>query len=343
MMIKSLDDRTRDIETLERLAGQASGQTRKNIEAELRNVRAGIKGEKEAAYLIDFDLSTTKNWIVIHGLRLEVADRVAQIDHLLINRVLQIYVLESKAFHASLKINEDGEFLRYSEWKKTYEGMASPIAQNERHVAVLRDAIKQIALPSRLGLRLEPTFEPYVLISSQTRIDRSRTLDTSRVVKADVFVETIRKRLDEENAVKALLAMTKVVGRDTLEDVGRQIAALHQPASIDYVAKFGVAPSSRKAAITQSIVTPDPETLDGSSSACRQCNSNQLAIMYGKYGYYFKCADCGGNTPIKIGCGQDGHKERIRKEGLRFFRECSQCGTSRLFYTNDRESLERNA
>lgn len=57
-------------------------------------------------------------------------------------------------------------------------------------------------------------------------------------------------------------------------------------------------------------------------------------MQYGKYGYYFKCADCDGNTPIKIGCGHDGHKERIRKDGVKFFRECEQCKTSSLYFVN---------
>lgn len=237
MIIKNFDDRAGDVETLERLAARSDGQTRKNIETELRYLRSGIQGEKDAAYFIDFDLGPSKNWAVIHDLRVEAGGRVAQIDHLLINRVLEVFVLETKSLHASLKITEDGEFLRYNEWKKTYEGMPSPLAQNERHIAVLKEAIRQIALPSRLGMRLEPTFEPYVLVSPKTRIDRPKTFDTSRIVKADVFVKTIQAQLDDASTGKMLLAMAKVVGQDTLEDVGRKIASLHRPLRIDYASK----------------------------------------------------------------------------------------------------------
>lgn len=337
MIIKSLDDKTDAIGNLERLIGQSNEPSRKTIEAELRNLRSGIKGEKDAAYYIDFDLAGTKNWVVIHDLRLEIAGRVAQIDHLLINRVLQIYVLESKSFHAGLKITEDGEFLRWNEWKKTFEGMPSPIAQNERHIAVLKDALKEITLPSRLGLRLEPACDSYVLVSSKTRIDRPKAIDTSHVVKADVFVKTIQNRLDDENAAKVLLAMTKVVSQETLEDIGRQIASLHRPAGVDYRAKFGVVTPA--APVKAQVATRPAEKLGSSMNRCRQCRSEYLSILHGRYGYYFKCADCDGNTPIKIGCGHERHKERIRKEGLRFFRECAQCATSSLFYTNDSNAM----
>jgi len=67
---------------------------------------------------------------------------------------------------------------------------------------------------------------------------------------------------------------------------------------------------------------------------CRECKSAKLSVQYGKYGYYFKCGDCDSNTPIKISCGKNGHKERIRKDGLKFYRECSDCGSSNLFFAN---------
>jgi hypothetical protein len=46
--------------------------------------------------------------VVIHDLRIEHRGRVAQIDHLLINRVLDIFVLESKNYYYGVKISEEG-------------------------------------------------------------------------------------------------------------------------------------------------------------------------------------------------------------------------------------------
>jgi hypothetical protein len=58
-----------------------------------------------------------------------------------------------------------------------------------------------------------------------------------------------------------------------------------------------------------------------------------LSVQYGKFGYYFKCGDCEGNSPIKLTCSA-GHKERIRKDGAKFFRECAECKTSALYFEN---------
>ena len=110
MILKKTDSREHDIVELERLLSIAPQAIIPKIEQELRAVRAGVKGEKESAYLIDFDIKDSQKTVVIHDLRLEVNGRVAQIDHLLIHRTLNCFVLESKHLHAGLQITEEGEF-----------------------------------------------------------------------------------------------------------------------------------------------------------------------------------------------------------------------------------------
>jgi len=333
MLIKNFEARPETLATLEALLRESIGSVRKQIEKEIRFVRAGVAAERDSAYYIDFELGATKNWAVIHDLRLEVAGRVAQIDHLLINRVMEIFVLESKSVHTRLKITEEGEFLRWNDWKNTDEGMPSPLTQNDRHIAVLAEAMKAIELPSRLGLRLEPTFESYVLLSSNARIDRPKKFDTSRIVKSDDFVKTMRQRTDD-NTGKTLMSVAKMISQETLERLGHQVASLHRPFTIDYRAKFGLPLASSESPSRQS-TTKDAEFADATGiHACRRCQSRSVSIHHGRYGYYFKCAVCDGNTPIKISCSREGHKERIRKEGPRFFRECVECNSSSLFFVN---------
>src|SRR5690606_42003830 len=99
MLIKAADDQSALLDDLERRAA-GNGADAKQATRELRIRRAGIKGERDSAYLIDFHFAEAPNWAVIHDLRIEHGNRVAQIDHLLINRWLDFYVLESKHFHA---------------------------------------------------------------------------------------------------------------------------------------------------------------------------------------------------------------------------------------------------
>lgn len=113
-VIKVADDRQPDIAALTALLERPDvhPRTRKRFEDEIWSVRAGIQGEREAAYE-DFHYAAGSSYAVIHDLRLEFGGRVAQIDHLLINQVLDIWVCETKAFSHVVKIDDHGEWYRY--------------------------------------------------------------------------------------------------------------------------------------------------------------------------------------------------------------------------------------
>jgi len=126
------------------------------IEKELRTIGSGAKGEKDTAYYIDFRLKDSKNWAVIHDLRVEHDGRVAQIDHLLIGRMLDIYVIESKHFASGMSISDEGEFCYF--YKNRPQPIPSPIEQNKRHIQVLEQLLNdKELLPRRLGVKIKGT------------------------------------------------------------------------------------------------------------------------------------------------------------------------------------------
>ncbi len=341
MILKPFRGKDSDIAALETLLATAPAAVKAQIEKELWQVRAGNKGEKESAYYIDFDSGSSKNRVVLHDLRFEINGRVAQIDHLMINRLLDVYVFETKHFNSGIKITEEGEFLRWNDYKKTFEGMASPLAQNERHIQVLQDIFAQIEMPTRLGLRLPPSFQTLILISPSARIDRPKKFDSSRVVKADTLEKTLMKDFDNASILSSFGSVAKIVSLETIQDIGRQLLLRHSPIKIDYAGKFGLnqMPSKPASPVAPVTATPAPAPAPAPVAAdealvCRGCGSEKLTIQYGKYGYYFKCTACDGNTTIKLGCGVAGHKERLRKDGNSFYRECGECRTSKLFFQN---------
>ena len=215
MICKNADCKAEAIATLESLMARAPVNKKPLIERELRMLRAGIKGEQEAAYLIDFHLKESQKTAVIHDLRVQLGDgRVAQIDHLLIHRTLRFYILETKHFSHGVKINDEGEFLRWNDWKKTYEGMPSPIEQNERHASVLR------TLLSRLGLG-EPAIESMILIAPQARIERSKRFNSDRVVKADQFLTAMQKNLDNASILGLIGGLAKAAFSESIGDIAK--------------------------------------------------------------------------------------------------------------------------
>lgn len=351
MIIKSADDKQSAVTNLENLMQRPdlTGAQRQVIDKELKIMRAGIKGETESAYLIDFDFKASQNTAVIHDLRLEIGGRVAQIDHLLVHRTMNIYVLETKHFNSGMKITDDGEFLRWNDYKKTFEGMASPLEQNNRHIEVLKDAFATIDMPTRMGVRISPSFESFVLVSSSARIDRSKQFDSSRIIKADVLRKSMDKLFDNESILTTIGSMARFVAADTVKDIAEKLCRLHRPIEVNYLGKFGLnevavvmttaitpaaTPAPRPADTGTAEVSVSPESRPDTAHACRVCGSGDLIAQAGKFGYYFKCRPCGGNTPIKIDCGIAGHREKIRKDGSRFYRECVECKTSSIFHEN---------
>lgn len=362
MLFKEADDRTAELEELDKIAALGTRDQQKRIIEQRRNLQAGIKAEQQSTYLIDFYLKDSKNTGVIHDLRLDINGRVAQIDHLLVLRSMDIFVVETKGAHAGFKITETGEFLRWNNFNKSYEGMPSPIAQNARHIAVLADALKTIELPRRLGIRLTPKLHSLVVVDPKARIDRPTTFDTSSVIKADVLVQTIEKYLDGKNVIAAL---AQIVSQETVGSICKQLVRLHKPAAFNYQSYFGISvedpapaavaaqPAKKPAAQTMPRVAAapvEPEvkptvpecqptlTVTESPLLCSHCDSHDGSIQKGRYGWYWKCHHCAQNTSLKFICTKDGAAETIRKDGLQYFHECPTCGMTTLFHMARPES-----
>jgi hypothetical protein len=72
MIIKRMDSKEEEIAELTALLkSRLTSRQRFSMERELKAIRAGVSGEKDSAYYIDFYFRNSKNWAVIHDLRLE--------------------------------------------------------------------------------------------------------------------------------------------------------------------------------------------------------------------------------------------------------------------------------
>ena len=134
-------------------------------------------------------VSSDANVMTLHDLRLDLDGRVAQIDHLLINRLFEVWVCESKSFTGRVSVNQHGEWSVY--YGGQPRGIDSPIEQNRRHVAVLNDLFARghVTLPKRLGLTLTPEVRSLVLLSKKTSLERplgfTRVDGMETVIKVD--------------------------------------------------------------------------------------------------------------------------------------------------------------
>lgn len=277
MILKQKDNRTEDIQELNRLLSlNISSKQRFLIERELKCLMSGNSGESSSAYYLDFRFKDTSNWAVIHDLRIEHCGMVAQIDHLLINRFLEIHVLESKNYFYGIRIKDNGEFESYN--GKGYQGIESPIEQNKRHIELLQKTINDRNLaPTRLGMSIPISFTNYVLVAPSARIDRpvKQSFDTSMVIKADAYASHLEKEADKRSVVSVLATATKLVGADTLEEFAQKIIRLHRPGKFNYVGKFGIDEDAVQP--IQNNTPPPPATITeevkkvSTTRACDQC------------------------------------------------------------------------
>lgn len=277
MQIKASDDRQPDVLALERLLERPDvpAATRVRMDAEIRQIRAGDKGERDAAYDIELYFGRSKNWATIHDLRIEVDGLAAQIDHLIINRLAEIWVCESKHFAEGVSVNDHGEWVRW--WKGRSEGIPSPIEQNNRHLVLLQRVFddRLMPLPRRLGLiSMKPDLRSLVVVSNNARIGRpKRVIDgIDDVIKS----EQLKTRLFDEFDRASPLRIRRLIGTDGLEAFARGLASLHRPAAFDWPLRFGLAAIAPVAAAQAappvpgaSIPTAPPRR--GSGHRCASC------------------------------------------------------------------------
>jgi glycosyltransferase involved in cell wall biosynthesis len=242
MLIKWADDSQRDLEALEGLGSRPGlpAAVKRRIAQEIRLTKGGIKGEKDAAYEIDFHYRESPKVAVIHDLRLELGARVAQIDHLLVNRFLDIWVCETKHF-SGVGVNAKGEWVASRGGRLV--GIPSPIEQNERHISVLKEVFMRrlVPLPERLGI--QPIVQSLILVSGDGLVYRpeGRVVDgLDRVIKVDQLVPTIARDIETMKAARLVISAGLWVGKKGLEEFAWKLAALHQPRTTDWAAKVGL-------------------------------------------------------------------------------------------------------
>ena len=227
-------------------------------------MRTGAKGERDAAYHIDFALKNGKNWSVIHDLRLEHKGRIAQIDHLLVSRMFDLIVIESKNVQTGLRVDPNGEWEVKTRWG--WRGMASPVEQNKRHIQVLSELISDHKLtPTRLGFHIPPKFHNWVLVPPQCSLPKQRG-DEATILKMDLFDRGLE---EHNNRLSDVFILAKVCAPETIHEFARQLVAFHKPIMFDYAAKFGITEAQRYSPVasTKPATTPN-------QPACDQCHAS---------------------------------------------------------------------
>ena len=181
-----------------------------------------------------------------------------------------------------------------------------------------------------------------MLVSPRARIERPKRFDTSHALKADML--SVEDELNKRALLKGIGHIMRFVSSPALRAIGRQLVALYTPATINYAARFGIAPASATRTVATATETgarrvasaPTPRSVVRRKTlpTCRHCGGNQLTPQPGRFSFHFTCSACNQPTPIEIGCGKPEHREGIRQDGRTFYRECPPCRTRTVFFVN---------
>lgn len=302
---------------------------------------AGARAEQQLAFYLKRGFGEDRHIHVFNDVRLEHANDAVQIDHLILHPY-GFVIVESKSVHDQVAIDRNGHWSR--RYRNRMHGMGSPLLQGERQMEFLQRIFRDRraeAIGTFLGFQQSldrRTWDLIVAISDNGVIRSHGALDP-RICKADEVVGRVRELHKSYTGPLLLPNSRPKFSVDEMDRIADFLVFNHSPAAD--VAEAAppandpgepyLAPPPKPAA-ERAAPPPEPQ-----QHACSKCGGDALAVRWGPYGYYFKCAACDGNTAIRETCEPCGKPLRIRKQGLEFFAECAACGTSRLFFTNPAE------
>lgn len=235
VFLKNDSEAERQLAVLQELRKTAIGELSDQLNEEIRQVDAGIFGEKTVRYEL---ANSHIPMFVLHDLYLEHEGLTAQIDYLIITRKHQ-FVVECKNLYGNIEINSAGDFTRTVTYgrRTKKEGIYSPITQNRRHL----ELIKKIRATEKGNIIAKALFEKYfyenyrsiVVLSNPKTIlyDRYAKKEVrEQVIKADQLAQYIRK-IDADPKAEA-------TSEKNMEDLAQFFLSIHKEPKINYTEKF---------------------------------------------------------------------------------------------------------
>jgi hypothetical protein len=222
----SVEDNTQ-LNTLISLLNQVTDDSRIKVEKEILNVRSGLAGEKNVYY----ELKNSRLPIVcLHDIRLEHNNYEAQFDFIIIASEF-ILVLETKKLFGNINVDNEGNFTReYQINNRTFkEGMYSPITQNERHVRLLDEFLRDHKL-----IKHCPIYSLIVIANDKTIVNKkfAKADLKNLIIKHDRLIEKLNYYIKNNNEVK--------LRHNYMREIAETIIKENKPIDYDFVKKLNL-------------------------------------------------------------------------------------------------------
>ena len=289
IVVKESSDAKQYLLRLEQLDNKSQGELKERIEKEILITKAGIIGEDN----ILFELKNSgMDMVVLHDICIETQDGLtAQIDYIVITPKLN-FIIECKNMIGNVEINAKGNFIRTYEFKgkKIKEGIYSPITQNERHMAIIKE--KRSESKGRLMSMItrsnfESVYKPLVVLANPKTLvyDRYAPKEVkNKVIRADQLTATLRKMQSESKNYSW--------SRKDMLEFAEEILQYNREEHKDYIKKYEVlmADVDKTVKASASATENIPQAMNKKEEACPQCQG-KLVVRNGKFGKFIGCSN----------------------------------------------------
>lgn len=289
-------------------------------------VQMGDKAERQMAFYLKRYFDDSDDVFVFNDMHFSLNGENCQIDHLVVCWQ-GIYIIESKSCIGEIEYNNDDQWIRRN--SQGEKGFQSPLVQAELQREILKKYLEESNKKHNLLGYLFGVFKQkfrarrfieLVAISDETII-KAPEIPNEKVMKADKICQYIKSNNDKYMTITKEL--TTGLFKKTFDD-GMVGFTKKQVEEIVFFLQH------KEKKQKEEIVSPDEDF----SKLC--FGKHDDTILYGKFGYYYKCKKCKRNKKVRKYCPQCRSATRIKKRGYQFYSICDKCNCRSLFFDNDK-------
>ena len=231
IFIKDFSNDNQQLNDLIELSSRVSTPEKRDmIGRDMDFLRIGMKGEAD----VYFELKNSFiPMLCLHDVRLEYNDYMAQFDFIIITKKF-ICILETKKLSGDIEITPDGDFVRIIKNSSgkfiKKEGIYSPVAQNERHVRILREILVKEKL-----IKTFPIKSLVVLANPKTVLNKKQCPKViwDNVYKHDQLASYLKREIEDKSNDRDLF-------EKYLYEIADFLIKNHKPQQYDYMKKYSL-------------------------------------------------------------------------------------------------------
>ena len=205
---------------LEALYAIAPPEVKPELEKEIKITQAGIVGEDNIMYELK---NSGMDLVVLHDVYIQAGDLSAQIDFFVVSPKI-MFSIECKNLYGNIEINNKGDFIRSFTFngRTIKEGIYSPITQNERHLHVMQEKLREnLGMLGKISNSLfyDSFYKSLVVLANPKTVLNDRYAPKEvrqKVYRADQLVRVIKDMNKASNELKSSLTEMIEIGNKWL-------------------------------------------------------------------------------------------------------------------------------